>query len=172
MFCSQSFYDCFDNTIVSDNGYAIIFNDNSFLFLCELYESDITIGLSALNNEDIKTIKQNKVQDLLNRKEVVYAPTRKYSKELKFEYARIKNINIERIDRPISKWNNGNIEDIMIPGAFGSITFNLKNDNRLLFSPEGADFDGYMDLRAFGMIRKDIELPFSQDEYERIFNNK
>ena len=160
----------YDKTITNDDGYAIVFDDNTFLYIYELFAASLDIGFGELSNEEINDIKQSDKRDILNASYYVYSPDHKTFEELSFEYAHITEIIVEKIDHPISVWINGELEDdVLIPNAFGSLTFELANGNELIFSPESADADGYMDLVAKGLQVKETRYPFSREEYDNLF---
>ena len=101
----------YDKTITNDDGYAIVFDDNTFLYIYELFAASLDIGFGELSNEEINDIKQSDKQDILNASYYVYAPDHKTFEELSFEYANITEIKVEKIDYPISAWINGELED-------------------------------------------------------------
>lgn len=159
----------FNDTIVFDSSCAIIFEDDSFLDFCELFVSDAYLGLFDLTDSDIEKINSFSRKDLLNNAGYVYSPGYRTWTEYSFEYSNVESIDIEVVDYPVSVWIGDDIEDdVMPPDAFGTITFKLSNGNELIFSPEDADMDGYMDLVAKGLKVHRTTYSAPEEEYYNI----
>ena len=137
-----------DNIMVFDTQCAIIFEDDTFLSLSEKFISSAVVGLHKLTQKDLEQIASFSTKDLFNDAMFIAGIWTIYS----FDYSTIEAIDIETVDYPVDAWIDGEVEyGVMLPDAFGTITFRLANGNELIFSPEEADMDGYMDLTVKGL---------------------
>ena len=122
----------FEDTMLSLQGYAVIFEDLNCLFLKFIEESKIRIGVYMLEEADLKQIASLLRKDFLNVSEFVYSQGRhKLWTEYSFRYARIAGVSLAQGT---------------LPDSPGSITLVLTNRKKLIFRPEIIDDKLYTEL--------------------------
>lgn len=109
----------FEDTMLSPEGYALIFEDGSCLYLRMIAESKVRIGTFELSETDRKTIALFSRKDFLNVSEFVYGQGRyRLWMEYSFRYARMRNAKLE---------------EGIVPDSFTSVTIRLTNRKKLIF---------------------------------------
>ncbi len=122
----------FEDTMLSQEGYVIILEDHSCLYLKLIGESKIRIGVLELEENDEREIASFSRRDFLNVSEFVYGQGHyRLWTEYAFSYARMKSIEAEKGSHP---------------DGFTSIVFVLNNRKKLIFRPLFIDDKMYTEL--------------------------